>query len=124
MELRQTGDISDHPLIRFLAYGVDRPQFTKTDATNAIWDESFASEWTPDNIWDWVARGTVYDILGQGTQTLKPEAIFAYLDYVELQEARESSRKSMKVAIWAILISGVIGVGSLSATLYQIFSGC
>jgi hypothetical protein len=112
--------ISVHPLMRFLAYGVDKPQFTKEESTKAIWDASYAPNWTPDNLWDWVARDTIYSIHDPHNPrvALKPTAIFAYLDYIELEEARASSRQAKWIAISPIIISGLIGLGSLVAAIF------
>ncbi|KKL72843.1 hypothetical protein LCGC14_2080860 [marine sediment metagenome] len=48
------------------------------------------------------------------------DAYMNYMDYVELKEAREASskahaasRKAIRIAIWALSISGILALGSL-----------
>ena len=41
----------------------------------------------------------------------------SYLEYVELQEARQSSKRAMWIAIAAMIISGVLAVANLVVSL-------
>jgi hypothetical protein len=52
---------------------------------------------------------------------LKVQALFQYLEYVELQEARQSSLEARRLAVKAIWISIALGVISLGFGIWQGF---
>jgi len=51
---------------------------------------------------------------------LEKEARFHLLEYVELQEARQSSRDAKKIAFWAIGISLISTIAAIVFSIYQI----
>lgn len=48
---------------------------------------------------------------------LSPQAIFGYIQYQAYTDAVESSKRSEKLAIWALCFSGVSAFGSILASL-------
>ena len=52
--------------------------------------------------------------------TLTYEVYITYLDYTELQEARQSSRDAMKIAKYSIWISAILAVASIIIGIIQI----
>ncbi|MCK4345989.1 MAG: hypothetical protein KAX05_11950 [Bacteroidales bacterium] len=50
---------------------------------------------------------------------LMAEGYFNLMDYKELEEARESSRKAHKTAIWAIFIAGLLAFISIVFQFYS-----
>jgi len=53
----------------------------------------------------------------EGKFHLKVDAAFRFLEMQELEEARQSSKSAMKVAIFAIFIGAVVGIAQISIAL-------
>ena len=55
---------------------------------------------------------------------LKAEGMMAYLEYVELNDAKDSARKAQRTANWAIGIAIVIGFLEVTFGLFGLLVDC
>lgn len=134
-------------VFRMIKWGFDKFSFTAKNLFVALdlnWDKrsdsaSLKEKWVWDNLFvasqqdagsQWVGRETIFKCLnpvGEGKITdgtvfcLTTEAKFKYIDFLELEQARENSesaqknalaaqrhsRTSIKIAVGALIVSGV-----------------
>jgi len=111
-------DITEHNYIKILEYAYKTKVFTESEICKALnlSKSGFES----------YVRGSIaqYD-LEQATGSEQKwvmgyEAFLNYLEYIELKEARDSSRQAKTISIWAIIISGFLALSSIGISLYQL----
>ncbi len=108
-------DISQHPIMRGLKFACENESFKPQE----FWEVTGLID-------DYYGRETLMNIvesnciIGKGdndTLTVNYEAFINYLEYIELKEARTSSKRAMRIAIAAIMISILIGIISIVVSL-------
>lgn len=60
-------------------------------------------------------RATTGYTQGDSRYWIQAEAYYRHLDYLEMQDARQNSKQATKLAIWAIVISGLLALGQIIA---------
>lgn len=105
-------DARSHEYIKLIEYALSNNEFTVKEACSAIGisDEQFR-----------FARSSIFDLNTEQTGTtlrsehkhkwhLSTQAYFNYLQYLECMHSVKSSKEATRIAIAAIIISGLISI--------------
>jgi hypothetical protein len=110
-----------HLVFRAIEHVIDKPEFDLAEVIRElklsgeeeqyirglIWDTSKDGEATPNEIFVRVKRMGAN--VNDWKYMLLPDAVFQYMDYIEVVEARKAARHARVVSWVAIIISLVIG---------------
>ena len=109
---------TDHKLLKALKYASENSEYTQDQISQAagFTAEEFRRYGTA--ISD-VVPGQGDPAEGQRRYQISAEAFMNYLEYIELEEARQSSKTATLIAIGAILISALLAIASIAIALVQ-----
>ena len=109
---------TDHKQLRALKYAFVNDEYTQDEISQAagLTVAEFRRYGTAISV-AVAGQGDVAE--GQRKYQISPGAFMNYLEYVELEEARQSSKTAKRLAIGAILISAVLAIASIAIALIQ-----
>ena len=108
-----------HKYIEILEYAFKTKEFTKSEAEQALGltDEEF-DRYIPGNVANHAPNGSES---GENQKwMMHQEAFINYLEYIELNEARQSSKEAKKLSLFAIGISAILALASIVISVYQL----
>lgn len=121
-------------IFRVIQFGLDKESFTLTEAIdNKVLTTLEASFFYNYYVWNsgstqntnhvLLAKGRTNDYNNKNdwTYTVLPTAIFQYIDYLEIVEARKAATEARRLSWIAIWISCILGVFGLVVGLLQIY---
>lgn len=109
--------IEDHKIFKALKYGLDHSEFSQEEISKAVGLTTEA---------DWSSFRSAVNLVDRNNDlyTLEYEAIINYLEIIQLQEARQSSKDSLRVAtnsvrlvVVAMVISAGLAITNLAVAL-------
>lgn len=115
----------DDPYIALIKFAKEQTRETGTMLYQSAFD--FLTTGYPDldtnfkhHAVEAICTTVAYADLARNVVRLRLESYFHLLEYEELEEARASSRLALRVALYAIAISGALAAGSISIQVYQL----
>lgn len=108
---------NDHIYLKALRYAFDNSEFTQPELKNKINLPSTEFDKLTGEIWTETQTKNDND---QALYRIIYSAAINYLEYQELQEARQSSKTAKKLAIGAIIISSLLALSSIVISIYQL----
>ncbi len=116
------GNLEQHLYLKILKYAFENDVFTEKEMCEAI---GFSNK----QFIKYVQRGKIAEDITniEGTKNAQKwrisyDAFLNYLEYIELNEARGSSKSAKKLALLAIGISAVLALSSIVISLIQLFN--